>query len=524
MLRKYLIDYSLDVIGGDIVSCEKHKWACRRFLRDIEREGTDAFPFIFDEDKALKFLKWMTYFKHRKGVLAGEFIDPHPIQQFIFANIYGWVHKDTGYRRFKYAYWQVGRKNAKSQSLACVASYESSAFGEPSAEIYCAATKTAQAKLVWKETQKMIEGCEDLNGKFKVAYGVIEHTKSDSTISVLSKEDRKEGDGFNPQCGIIDEYHAHQTAEVYDIIESGMVARTQPLMMIITTAGFELAHPCYSVEYNYISKILEPDNPIENDEYFVMVNELDKDDDIKDERNWEKANPIVCSYPEGVAHLRGKLQKALDVPEKMRNYLTKNMNRWVDQKDNGYMAMDKWRDCGTNTIPELAGQECFVGIDLSSKIDLTSASFEFFIDGKYVVLSHSFMPEDTLAEKRKTDKMPYDLWVKQGWITTTPGAIVDYRFIDAYIKYHEQGSETDETDETAVDPALAEAIAVVSRYAEQRGWIIKEICYDPYNATQFAQELDTDGYECVEIRQGVKTLSEPTKDFRNQVYAGNESP
>ncbi|PCN42074.1 terminase, partial [Brevibacillus laterosporus] len=182
-------------------------------------------------------------------------------------------------------------------------------------------------------------GCPDLKGKFKVAYGKIQHLKSESFIAALSKDAGKTGDGFNVQAGIIDEYHAHPTSEIYDVLVSGMGARSQPLMMIITTAGFNLHYPCYSVEYKYISRILDPHSSIENEEYFVMVNELDKDDDIKDESVWIKANPILCSYEEGMAYLRGELKAALDVPEKMRNYLTKNMNRWVDQKENGYMSL-----------------------------------------------------------------------------------------------------------------------------------------------------------------------------------------
>jgi phage terminase large subunit-like protein len=485
-----MVQYCHDVLDGEIVACQKHKWACQRFLRDIEREGTDELPYIFDEEKALRFLRWMSLFKHTKGKLRGQYIEPHPIQVFVFSNIYGWIHKDTGLRRFKKAYWQVARKNAKSQSLACVASYEAMALGEGMAEVYIGATKTEQAKIVWNETKAQLNSCDELKGKFKVAYGKIEHIKSESFIRPLSKEDRKTGDGLNPQCGIIDEYHAHETSEIYDIIDSGMAARPQPLLMIITTAGFELQNPCYSVEYKYVSQILDPNNPVENDEYFVMINELDKDDDIKDERNWEKANPILCSYEEGKNYLRSQLKAALDVPEKMRNFLTKHMNVWVDQKENGYMSMSKWAECGTDELPDLRGKECFVGVDLSSKIDLTSVSFVFPIDNKYVVLSHSFMPEETLAEKRKTDKVPYDLWVKKGWITTTPGAVVDYDFVKEYIIKQEKEND----------------------------WVIKEIDYDPYNATQFAQSMVNEGYEVVEIRQGFKTLGEATKNFREKVY------
>jgi phage terminase large subunit-like protein len=492
MLKQWLIEYSHEVLSGGIVACEKHKWACRRFLNDIEKEGTEEFPFVFDEERALHFLNWMALFKHTKGKLAGERIEPQPIQMFVFGNIYGWVHKDTKLRRFKKAYWQVGRKNAKSQSLACVGSYEDSGLGEPMSEVYVGATKTEQAKIVWNEIKAQINGSTFLRDKFKIANGRITHLKSEGFIRALSKEDGQNGDGLNVQCGIIDEYHAHKTSEIYDVLVSGSGARPQPLMMIITTAGFELNNPCYSVEYKYISNILDPNNPINNDEYFVMVNELDKDDDIKNESVWEKANPILCSYEEGLAFLRGELKAALDVPEKMRNFLTKNMNIWVNMKENGYMQMDKWSECGADQLPDTKGLDVYLGIDLSKKIDLTSVSWEIPMStGEIVVGSHSFLPEDTLTVKRNTDKVPYDLWVKQGWITTTPGAVVDYRFVQQYI------------------------IDLIS----EKKWNAKEICYDPYAATMLAQEMTDIGYTMVEIRQGVRTLSEPTKHFRELVLS-----
>jgi len=274
---------------------------------------------------------------------------------------------------------------------------------------------------------------------------------------------------------IIDEYHAHPTSEMYDVIVSGMGQRLQPLLFIITTAGFNLASPCYE-EYTYCCKVLE--GILENEQYFIYIAQLDKGDDYKDERNWIKANPLLAQTEEGMEYLRGEFKIARDVPSKMRNFLTKNLNVWVDQKDDGYMQMEKWKACA-GEMPDLAGRECYVGIDLSSKIDLTSVGFEFPLeDGRFVVLSHSFMPEETLAEKRKTDKVPYDLWVRQGWITATVGAGVDYRYIMKYIQ--EQVANND--------------------------WVVKEICCDPWNATQFAQ-----------VPQGIKTLSEPTKNFRDLV-------
>jgi len=436
----------------------------------------------------------MRLFKHRKGVLKGQHIDPHIIQKFVFGNIYGWVHKDTGYRRFNKAYWQVGRKNAKSQSLSCVASYESMAFGEGMSEVYCTATKRKQARIVWEETEAMLQGCQELKGKFKVAYGQIVHLKTGSIVEALSKEDGKKGDGYNPQCGIIDEYHAHPTSEMYDILDSGMVARPQPLLMVITTAGFDLSNPCYSVEYKLVSHILDPDNPYENDNYFVMINELDKDDDLKEEKNWWKANPIVCSYAEGLDSIRKRLQLALEAPEKMRDFLTKTSNVWVQMRESGFMDLSKWTKCSQEFgLEKFKDREGTAGVDLSATLDLTSVGFEFKIDGKYYVFSHSFMPEERLKEKLSMDKVPYDLWVKQGWITLTPGEVIDYAFIIAYI----------------------------NKTSKEYGFIIKELCYDKWNANMFGTEMTNQGYVCVDIRQGMQTLGEPTKNFREEVYQGN---
>ena len=487
-----LIKYSKDVLNDDIVACQKHKWACHRFLNDLERQGTEEFPYIFDEERAIRFMDWMRLFKHRKGILAGQHIEPHIIQKFVFGNIYGWIHKDTELRRFNKGYWQVGRKNAKSQSLGAVGSYEGSAFGEPYAEVFTAGVKKEQSKIVWDETHDMIMGNRDLRDRFKVAYGVITHKKSGSTIKPMSREDRKDGDGSSPQCGIIDEYHAHDTTEFYDIIDSGMGARPQPLLMIITTAGYNLNNPCYRIEYKYVSRILNPDDEIENDRYFVMINELDKDDDIKDKENWEKANPILCSYEEGREYIADQLKIALDVPERMRTFLTKNMNVWVDAKDDGFMEMNKWKDCKSDLI-DLRQYPVWVGLDLSTTTDLTSVGLVFRLDdNKYAIKQHSFMPEDKLYERMNSDNVPFDLWRQKGHLTTTPGAVVDYSYVEQYLLE-----------------------------LREQGYDIQEINYDKWNATHFAQIMEQHEFLMVEIPQMLRHLSGPTKEFRREVYAGN---
>lgn len=498
MLKQFLIDYSHDVIDGHVVACKKHIWACMRFLRDIDREGTDEFPYIFDEDRAMRFFEWMNLFKHTKGPLQGQYIEPHEIQYFVFGNIYGWIHRETHYRRFRYAYWQVGRKNAKSQSLACVASYEAAAMGESMAEVYCAATRKEQAMHVWRETDIMIRRSEDLADKFVTKYGVINHIKSDSVIKAMSKDDGKKGDGTNPQCGIVDEYHLHETSEMFDVIDSGMISRTQPLMMIITTAGTNLASPCYRNEYHSLSRVLDPYDQFENDQYFVMINEMDRDDDgnliddIMDEMAWLKANPIAASHPTGLESIRNRLKLAQIMPEKMDDFQTKNLNVWINAGQHKYMNMQRWAACGIGKekCPDLKGRECYAGVDMSMKTDLSSVGFEFVLeDGSVLVMQHSWIPSETLEIKKKTDKVPYDMWIRDGHLSVIKGPVIDTTVIEEWI---------------------------VKKEAEL-GIKILMICYDPAHATQFAQNMAKRGYVIVEIRQGSLTLSEPTKNFREMV-------
>lgn len=504
-LTDELVQYSKDCITDTRHVCQKHRWACERFLNDLKKSGTKDFPYIFDEEKALRFFEWAALHKHTKGVLAGEPIEFTPIQRFIFGNVYGWIHQETGLRRFRKAYWQVARKNAKSQSLAIVGDYELMALGEPMSEVYIGATKSMQAKIIYNEVVAMLKRCPLLKGKWHESYGVIRHPKSDSILRALSKDDGKTGDGLNPQCGLIDEYHAHPTDEILEVINTGMVARRQPLLFIITTAGTNFGGPCYRVEYPLVEKILDPSLDFDVADYFCMVNELDRDqegnliDDVKDEECWVKANPIAATYPEGLANIRSKLASALESPEKMESFLTKNMNLWVNQSAMSYMDMAKWKERGAITkIPvDLYGRSAYVGIDLSRRIDLTAAGIIVPIDVdsavQYVVRAHGFIPEDTVAVHEKTDKVPYRAWAKAGYLTITPGDVVDYRFIESWI--HET------TDDLGVN--------------------VKELCYDPYNATHFAQDFDAQGITTVEVRQGMRTLSEPTKAFREEAYRGN---
>lgn len=518
-----LLKYARDCADSRINCCTKHTWACMRFLKDYEAAQNKGSKFLFNWEAVEKVIRWAALFKHTKGVLTDKHIILGIAQVFVVANVYGFYYRGTGYRRFQKFYLQLARKNAKSQLLAIILTYELMVFTGGLSEVYCAATKREQASIVYEEIKAILKGCKLLNGKWKEAYHKVVHLKTGSFCRAMSKEDRKLGDGLNPQCACIDEYHAHPTMEVYSILDSAMGARPEPLLGIITTAGFDLNNPCYVVEYRMISKILDPADETDLESVFCDVHELeinttsedivlergkkiapgDLIDDPFDESNWIKANPIVCSYPEGVSNLRKKAAEAKAAPDKMRNYLTKHMNIWVNQRDAGYMPLLRWTAC-RGKIPDLKGVPCFVGLDLSAKNDLTSAGLVFPLDARkvnkkaiadkiYVVLAHSFMPEGTFHAKMKGDLVPYDLWEKEGWLTLTRGEVVNYK----------------------------EVVDWVKKIILKVGSVIQEFCVDPWGAVQITNDLIEEGYEVVNIVQGIKTLSEPTKDFRNQVYERN---
>ncbi|GAB6150775.1 terminase large subunit [Clostridium novyi] len=494
-LRGQLVEYCNRVLDNRIIACKKHKWACERFLNDLAKEKKEYFNYYFDEDEAQRAISWLEEFKHSKGALAGTKIKAHIFIKFVLGNIYGWINKETGYRRFERFYEQVGRKNAKSQTLASMTTYELAPYRVLGSEVYCLAPVSKQAKAVFNEACNMIRGHKILRRKFKIRESTNEilHRKSNSIMTIFTKEDLKKGDSYNPQLAVIDEYHLFDTSEAVEVMESGMGTRYNPLIAIITTAGRKIFCPCKE-EYDHCSKILSPYIDINDDKYFVMICEIDEGDDPFDILNLVKANPIVSTYKVGLDKLKDKLKTAKERTDKRIEYLTKQCNLWTNQKKNKpYMDMEKWNKCKVETIPDLKEIKCTVGIDMSDKIDLTSTTFEFDLgNDKVLVLNHCFIPEDTLEDKKKTDKVPYDLWVKQGYITVIPGAKIRNEYIIDYILEKKK----------------------------EYGFALDSIAYDPWHCQDIADEFEELGVLAIEIPQTFAMLSEPTKDFRAKVYQG----
>lgn len=502
-IREELVKYSDNCINDAIPSCKKHKWACMRFLRDLERAEKKDCSFYWDEDEAQKIVDWFAYLKHSKGILAGQSIHLTTSQKFGLCQIYGWRRKKDGLRRFNKSYQQKGRKNAKSQEQAGVILYEMSHGSVKNGEIYecyCAGTKRSQSKLIFNEAQHLLKG-SPLATKFKCTKQIIEHCKTGSFLVPLCKEDGRTGDGTNPAVLVLDEYHQHATTEFYDLSIGSNTK--EPLLMIITTAGLDLNVPCCQQEYQYVSGLLDPDKPdIENDEYFADIFEAERDIPLNDdtfELLAKMSNPVRAYYAEGIKKIHDDYVMAKEIPEKMTVFLTKALNIWVQAKENGYMNMAKWNACKVSELPvDIYGREVYIGFDMSAKIDLTSVSFIIpYKDGetvKYIVYSHSFIPNrDKLRERIKSDKMPYDAWERDRFLTVTDTEIVDQnaviRYVRSFVKSHK--------------------LKVVC------------MCFDPANASKIMLELSESGYDVYEVNQSHKSLNEPTTAFREQVFCGN---
>lgn len=496
-----VLSYCEDITNGTINACIEHKWAVARFKRMYQKSKESDNYYYFDGEILEDFYWWAYEFQHVEGVLAGCPVELTDFQLFQGAAILCFIKYKNGARLVRKAYVQLGRKNAKSQFEAILGSFIAF-IGDEKQRMYIAGWTRDQSSEVYEAVRDGISHSELLDGKWKETYGTIKVLKNKSVIIPLSKEARKTGDGKNPSVGIIDEYHAHETSEIYDVIDSGMSARKEPLLIIITTAGFNLNSPCVA-EFDYVRKILDPELEVDNDEYFGLICKLDEGDDIKDESNWIKSNPILATYEAGIDSIRSALAIALEMDEKMRSLLTKVFNIWVDHKPKGYMKISKWNDCEISIEKaqeigildvdrnlDLSEWHIYLGTDLSMTTDLTSVGTVAVKNGKYFVMQHSFTPEAWFKERMAKDKVRYDLFRDRGLLDVTEGDVVDYRFVKKYASDFGKKHE------------------------------VREHGFDKWNAGDYAQVLGEE-QTMVEIPQATSQLSTPTKRFREVVYQGD---
>jgi phage terminase large subunit-like protein len=505
--------YATDVVYGKILACKWEILACKRHLRDLERQNTAEFPYVFDETRANRIFDYFKLCRHVRGAFAGEPIVLDDWQKFDLGSIFGWVRADSGKRRFKTAYIRVARGNTKSTMMSGVANYgmTGDAFYPPGhielakyemkPEVVCGAVDKEQAKIVWDDAKDMALGSPDILKRLKVQKTKISHKTRGGELKRLSK-DTKNKDGGAPCIIIIDEYHAHPTDLIKRVTSSGKGKRSQCLEFIITTAGEDAENKPCKIEDDTVKKILSGELPSET--YFGVIREIDDEDDPHDEKCWVKANPIFRNKNEYSQELYNTVKEEHDLafgsgdPSKIREWMIKRVNRWQVDSENKYMSgcMDKWKSLAVSReeFAELMkGKDVYCGLDLSKTTDLTADAQVFWLDdGRLAVSAHGFMPEERATQHEHSDRVPYKHWAQEGWCTLTEGAVTDYN----YIKTHMSDTE------------LTYNLNIL------------EVCYDPYNASHFTQELESEGYKRVEIRQGVQTLSEPTKKLRELILQG----
>ncbi|HFL2401179.1 TPA: terminase large subunit [Clostridioides difficile] len=490
--------YAEDVVKGNIKTGLYAKLACQRHLNDLEKSNTDEFEYYFNVEKADKILD----FAETLIIAEGEEETPvvlEGFQIFILGSLNGWVNKINNHRRFRNSYVQLGRQNGKSFLNGILATFYGNFSGYNYGQIYCTATKMDQAKIVFREIMKFINADKDLQELFKIKEyeSTIECKLTKSTIKALGK-DTKSIDGFRPLLGIVDEYHAHKDNQMYKLLEGGTRRMKECLISVITTAGFEINCPCYEL-YEYCCNLLI--GLYTNEKQFVYITQMDKNDDIWNYENWIKANPLVCKDKENLENLISVGKTAKDIGgNDLRDFLVKGLNNWMQLSDNQYILVDDWKKCATNkTLKDFRGYKCNIGLDLSSGGDLTSLALIFvFMDGKdkkYFIHSHSFIPKMRVEEHIKTDRVPYDLWIKKGLLTVTEtigGIKTDYKYILRYLN------------------------DIICKYDLK----VEQIGYDPRNADTFLVDLEEIG-DCVEIYQSARSLNDATEDFRLEIKAGN---
>jgi phage terminase large subunit-like protein len=494
--------------------CDPEFKACQRQLKDLERQGTDDFPYVFDESRANRIIDWFQKCcRHPRGVLSGQLIKLNSSQIFDLSCVFGWVHKDTGRRRFKKAFNMQGRGGAKSVVLAGIALYVMCADcvyppGHPeqrmfelSPEVDCVAVDRSQAKIVWEAAVTMGGASPDIEKRLKFMNNVVKHKTRGGMLRPLSK-DTKNKNGAAPCLYVIDEYHEHPTSLMYDIGQSSMGKRAQCLFYTISTAGNNAENSPCKKEYGICIKIL--DGEIIAEDYFVIIRQLDKGDDPHDFNNLPKANPMLQEPTDYSEILLEEIKSEHDLayrsgdPAKIREWLIKRCDLWQEGSSDKYMdgCMDKWKllSVPRDEFTELTqGLPCLVGDDLSKRIDLTGHVYLFKLrDGRYALKAHGFLPETAVIKHEHGDRVPYRYWAKMGYCTVTDGEVIDYDYLIEHV-HEEEFSNRIKVIEFDIDAAMA---------------------------TQYGNTVQKQNYTVVEIAQRITTLSEPTKTFREMVLSG----
>lgn len=416
--------YARSVVAGDVPAGKYHRLACERHLRDLERQGTPEFPYVFDVERAVRFFRFAERLKHYRGEWAGQMIRLEPWQKFITGSVFGWVHQETGLRRFRTAFNQVPRKNGKTLIAAVVLLYVTFFDGEPGAAGYVIATKRDQAKIAFNDAKQLVQS-SGLKARITVMVANLHRKDTASKLEPLGA-DHDSTDGLNPNICLVDEFHAMADRGMIDVMETATGARRQPLMYEITTFGDDPVSP-WGDQHDYACKILE--GVLADETFFTFTAHADVEDDWQSEATARKANPNY-GISVNAEDLASKRAKAKGIPSAAAAYKQKHLNLLVNASS-PCLSVDGWRQGQTTTWTEddMTGQACYVGVDLASKLDLCAASFLFpptMTRKTWRVIQRIWTPADTLADRAHRDRAPYLVWADRGWLRTVPGSSIDH--------------------------------------------------------------------------------------------------
>ena len=536
--------YCNDVLSGRVVAGNITRLMCQRHIDDLETGHERGL--YFDETAAKLPLAFFKLLKHSKGKWAGQTIDLEPWQEFIVWCLFGWKRAD-GSRRFRTAYIEIARKNGKTTLAAGLGLYLTVADGEAGAEVYTLATKLDQARIAHGEAVRMVKQSNALSKHLGLVRDNIHDLKNFSKFVPLGR-DSKSLDGLNVHAAIADELHAWTDRTLWDVIETATGSRTQPLIIAITTAGFNRQSLCWDFS-EYTGKILN--GLVEDDSFFGAIYALDEEDDWENESNWQKANPNleISKYTDS---MKQGMKRALEMPALLNSFLRLHLNMWtrseirwmkpeiwaachhiigcvydkelggfviddpIDEEENiGILdAKKNWSLVDTIMQRRLARRPCYAGLDLSSTTDITAMVYVFppiIGDPHYWVLCRFWVPDESMTERSKRDQVPYEAWERQGLITPTPGNVIDYDFILAQIGLDMQKYKI---QELAFD--RWGSVFVTNKLQSDYGFTV-----DAKEAKRMGIPL------LVQFGQGFASMSSPMKDLERLIlderiqHAGN---
>ena len=476
--------YMQRVLAGDIVVCKWTRLAIERQQADLQREPSATWPWAFNADAASRPCEFIELLPHIKGKWARErrLIELDPWQCWIITTVFGWVHHETGLRRYREAYIEVPRKNAKSTLSSGLALFMLSADGEHGAEVYSAATTRDQARIVFDDAKAMAERTPDMRTYLGVA--ILQHSITVAHTASKFTPLAAEGstlDGLNVHCAVIDELHAHRKRDVYDVIDTARGAREQSLLWLITTAGTDRSGICYE-RRTHITKVL--DRVIDDPTMFGVIYSIDDNDDPFAPTSWAKANPNW-----GVSVLKDDMEaaarKAEAMPSALSNFLTKRLNVWVSG-ESPWMDMRAWDRCGDSSmqVSDFAGERCWIGLDLAQKKDFAALCLVFDRGGVWHVCTRLYLNELAVQESGNAHLSG---WARAGHVQVTDGDLTDF-------------------------DVVADDLRSYCRMFD-----VQEIAFDPALSMYFAGKLIEEGLPLVEITQRAMFFTPPLIQVENLV-------